>query len=66
MIRKQRGKPSEDLRNDCIARGLRATALRCHHHAPEKYRANRACRTGRADARLSRTVASRRTGIRER
>ena len=42
MIRKQRGKPSEDLRNNCIARGLRAAVFRRRYHKHEKYRARRA------------------------
>ena len=48
MIRKQRGKPSEDLRYDCIARGLRAAAFRRRdHYEHKKYRgrcARVACR----------------------
>jgi hypothetical protein len=68
MIRKQRGKLSEDLRNVWIARGVRVRASafrRYHHHEHEKYRASRARVTGHARASVSRDVASGRPGIRK-
>lgn len=64
MIRMQRGKPSEDFRDDCIARGVRAAAFRRHDDKHKKYSARRA-RAG-VCARVSRRVASGRAGIRER